>query len=161
MKMILSLLAACALSASAQTYFKQWFTNWSDTTCTNSFTVGTNQLATLATVAPSSLSYGLLLRVTYPEGETVMGHKTASPILGPCVVQSEIESIEPNPVVLLWKLETVNTTDAGNLAVQPAGLSATVRLQTSTNLATWQTMTNASFGPTNGNRFFRLSLSIP
>lgn len=162
-------------SISAQTTFVSYklgnFVNVSPGvySATTNITVATNVLLTFPNVQGTANITGFSFAFQYPGLATITENPTdftfySTPILGPCTITCTVNasSAANTAALLLAKFDNVNgtATPGGNI-VQPAGFTATVSLQTSTNLTTWTTITNASFGKTNANRFFRTSLTIP
>lgn len=80
-------------------------------------------------------------------------------MLGPCNLKFFGSNSNGVGYVVL-KLETVNTDPVATL-VAPAGSSAVLAVETSTNLANWQTVTNAAFDKSAAHRFFRTRLVLP
>lgn len=79
-------------------------------------------------------------------------------ILGPCTLK--FYGYNTNYIgYYTVKIETVNTTPPPNV-VSPAGTTATLAVETSTNLTTWQTITNAAFPKSETHRFFRTKLIV-
>jgi hypothetical protein len=167
-------LAWCVTTACAQdVYFHTWFTNWQPSvrsgepyySCTNTIEVGTNQILFPWTIDPNDMPH-YDIYAEYPQGTIKVRADSFvyDPPMGPCRVRVEIYTytIQTNtPALCLWRLVNVNTTPIPGMAVVPSGVVATLRLDTSTDLSSWQMITNANLPATNGNRFFRLSLSIP
>jgi hypothetical protein len=81
-----------------------------------------------------------------------------APLFGPCQVESR-GSFSTGMVAITILLTPINTGDVASL-VAPAGHGAMVTLETSTNLVTWQTLTNASFPKSDQHRFFRTRLTV-
>lgn len=94
------------------------------------------------------------------------------PILGPATVYfngtfsrtgnvSNGLSTNNGLVCLIGQFTQVNVTPAlQGYAVQPNGKTATVQLQTSTDLTTWQTATNGTYPATNQAAFYRLKMEV-
>ncbi len=135
---------------------------------TTNFFVPTNTTArVLSILASPNVTHGVIL-VEFPATEPYPielpdPQVLNVPILGPCTntITLSFNSGGIGSATFLIQFDTVNTTPVSGMAVVPAGVAATLRLDTSTNLTTWQTVTNASLIATNRNRFFRLSLSVP
>lgn len=165
--LLAALLLACHLASAQDVFFHTWFTNWQRDccggyACTNRVEVGTNQILFPWTTTPSANNMQVQLYAEYGQGTNAF-YATSQyydPPMGPCTVRVETRG-PTNAFVMLWRLVNVNTTPIPGMAVVPSGVAATMRLDTSTNLTSWQTITNASLGPVSGNRFFRLSLSLP
>jgi len=65
------------------------------------------------------------------------------------------------PNDLLLEFDTVNTTPSlQGYAVQPNGKTATIQLQTSSDLTNWQPATNGTYPATNSAAFYRMSLQM-
>ena len=65
------------------------------------------------------------------------------------------------PYSVLLKMETVNTVPSlQGYAVQPNGKTATVKLQTSTDLNNWTPATNGIYPATNRAAFYRLDFQV-
>lgn len=173
-----SILAAAALifsvSATAQTAFVNVpVTNFLQTSpgvfkVTTNVVVGTNQIARFRNVIFTTGINNVDLVIQYPGLPAVPANWQTddvlnTPFLGPCVVAVTTSANTANNsfAQYLVELETVNAAPLPGSAVIPAGMAATIRLDTSTNLADWQTLTNASFPAMSGNRFFRTSLVLP
>jgi hypothetical protein len=87
-----------------------------------------------------------------------------STVLGPATVNFNYYNSSPYTdynLALLLKFEAVNATPAiSGFAVQPPSQTASISLQTSTNLTTWTTITNAVYPATNSARFFRMDMTL-
>ena len=167
-KTTLSLLAAlAALSASAQSFANFPFT-FTSSGSTN-FIVATNQTATMRSLLTTAVT-GATLSFAFPSLQTMTVNLAATPqppfldhpIMGPCTVTLSFTASGSASVNALVEFNTVNASaNPGGTMVLPQGFSGSIALQSSINLTTWSTMTNAAFAKTNANRFFRMSLAIP
>ncbi|HEY4414515.1 MAG TPA: hypothetical protein VGO57_02395 [Verrucomicrobiae bacterium] len=165
---LIALLCLLALPAAAQTYCNYTVGN-SDATypATNQFDVPSNTLFKVEGMA-GDYSY-LDMLVQYHESTNWLYlpvcDSSATPIfskvLGPAKIQLVGYNAEYGPVVLLASFTPVNTTpDLSGYGVQPNGRVATVALETSTNLTTWQATTNGTYAATNRAAFYRLKLEV-
>lgn len=174
MKIILALLAAGIVNANAQTFVSYKLATFVNVapgvySAATNITVATNVLLTFPNVQGSTNITGFAFAFQFPGLATITEYPVdasfySTPILGPCTITctANASSAVNTAALLLARFDSVNgtATPGGNL-VQPAGFTATVSLQTSTNLTTWTTITNTSFPKTNANRFFKTSLTIP
>jgi hypothetical protein len=84
------------------------------------------------------------------------------PVLGPASLSFETATAQANGhTLLLLEVRDVNTTPTPGGMVQPSGMAATLRLETSTNLTTWETVAATNYPAPSAARFFRTSLLLP
>jgi len=127
----------------------------------------TDVTGALATPGPTGTA-GVTYSVDYPNLPTMsysdqdLAPYLSLPVLGPATVNLLGSFRDTNGAAMcLVMLEPVNTTPAlVGFAVQPAKNSATIALETSTNLMTWTPATNGTYGATNSARFFRMNFSV-
>lgn len=173
MKIIIALLAALIVNANAQTFVSYKLASFVNVSpgvyaATTNITVATNVLLTFPNVQGTTNITGFAFAFQYPGLGTITEYPQdysfySTPILGPCTITCTVYAPSASTsALLLAKFDNVNgTATPGGNVVQPAGFTATISLQTSTNLTTWNTITNASFPKTNVNRFFRMGMTIP
>lgn len=168
-----AIMVAC--SALGQTYFNVPLT---PTSPSNSIVVPTNTVfhllhvrttdpsGALGTPGPLGITQ-IILAVDYPNLPTMRYAQDDTPsfslpVLGPATANLLGSFSDTNSAVMcLVKLEAVNATpDIRGFAVQPAKSSATIALETSTNLTIWTPATNGNYSATNSARFFRMNLSV-
>jgi hypothetical protein len=177
MKTLITILAAAIMIASSalgQTYLNIPLTPASPN---NSFVVPTNtvfHVLHVRTTDPSGAGAqqggdptAIAFNVDYPNLPTMHYAQDDAlvfslPVLGPATVALQGIFHDTNSAVMcLVKLEAVNATpDIRGFAVQPAKSSATIALETSTNLTNWTPATNGTYSATNSARFFRMNLSV-
>jgi hypothetical protein len=106
-----------------------------------------------------SVDYPNLATMAYAQDNTAI---SSLPVLGPATVNLLGSFRDTNSAAMcLIKLEAVNATpDIRGFAVQPAKSSATIALETSTNLTSWTPASNGIYSATNSARFFRMNLSV-
>lgn len=172
-KLFASFFALLTLTTSAQTFVSYklgTFVNVSPGVyqATTNITVATNTLLTFPNVQGTTNITGFAFAFQFPGLSTITEYPQdatfySTPILGPCTITATVNasSAVGTAALLLARFDNVNGTSAPGGLVQPAGFTASVKLETSTNLTTWTTITNTSYPKTNGNRFFRTSLTIP
>jgi len=180
MKTLLTvLLLAIAAQGRAQTYCQITVTNfnfdgryYSQTTSNLDVPAGT--LFTVINTYESdgnfngyggvSAEYPQTTNQIYIQIGSLNGYSGGEPkVLGPCTIHFTCDgnSSRGDIAVLIGKLETVNITPAlTGYGVQPNGKTATVQLQTSTDLTTWTTATNGTYAATNSAAFYRMKLEI-
>jgi hypothetical protein len=179
MKIILSLLLFASMSH-AQTFVNYKISQWkpiapntdsTDYTNLISIEVPQNTLLKIVSITgiDDSESHG---KVFYPESETgwqfplvtYSANQPKPPVefLGSCRVTYSVRVYDSNQVVsILARFDTVNQSpDVRGLAVQPASKGASVELQTSADLQTWNTATNGTYPATNSAQFYRLKMSV-
>jgi hypothetical protein len=175
MKTILAFAAALvAWTAGAQSYVNYRLTAFTNAapgvyTAATNISIGTNVIVQLLNFQVTSVLTGGTIALQYPAVPAVTLNMGTDqylnlPLLGPCTATVRINaSTNTNAFAsFLVQFDTVNAAvSPGGTMVQPSGFTATIGLQTSTDLTAWNIITNASFGKTNGNRFFRMSLTIP
>lgn len=147
-----AVLILIATAANAQTSFVRVVSN---TTNTHYLTIAPNTLASHVSTTPGILSMSVDYGFGFSTYNSDLTTQPSGPILGPAVLRVTTQQNAVNVI----KLETVNTTPAAAL-VAPAGSSAVLTVQTSTNLTDWHTITNAAFPKSEANRFFRASLLV-
>jgi len=165
-----AVLFAVVSGASAQTF--QTFRMM--TPQTNVVTVPAGSMCELVSASTSwgypltSSQNGLSARIEiiYPEATNSFAlwwingtdTSTAKPIFGPCVL-SVIASATNAIFAPTLKQTPVNVAPVPSL-VAPAGRAAALIVETSTNMQTWQTITNAPFPRSESHRFFRTRLEV-
>jgi len=169
---IIALLCLLALPAFGQTYFNYKLTNWDNLNSDAQvvFDVPSNSVFTAVAVTASNAAG---LESQYPEStnwiqllysDSGVAFSGPSPkVLGPAKIRFSGmgENSRNDIAVLLGKFETVNTTPAlAGYGVQPNGKTATVSLETSADLQTWQTATNGTYPATNAAAFYRLKMDV-
>jgi hypothetical protein len=182
MKTIFLALCLCALSARSQTFVRYALTNFTGDGHGNLLAnvlinVPTNTL--LKATLQSDNGTQLSAYVQYPDvadsiflGQSDGTHPlptiALNPVLGPAVVNvggyvpSANVMFDPNPTgICIAEFDTVNTTPSlVGYGVVPNGHTATIALQTSTNLITWLNATNGTYPATNSAKFYRLNLQV-
>lgn len=130
--------------------------------------VGTNQLVRFVGIQTAGGVSAVDLVIQNPglppvSANWVTDDVLNTPMLGPCTVTATATANTSANTLALYLLQfaAVNASPLPGAVIVPAGFTATVSLDTSTNLVDWQTMTNASFPKFSGNRFFRTSLTLP
>lgn len=174
MRTILALLAVLTVSADAQTFVSYKLGSFVNVSpgvyqATTNITVATNTLLTFPNVQGTTNITGFAFAFQFPGLSTITEYPQdatfySTPVLGPCTINCTVNasSASGTAALLLARFDNVNGNAVpGGSLVQPAGFTATVSLQTSTNLTTWTTITNASYAKTNSNRFFKTSITIP
>jgi hypothetical protein len=178
MKTLITTVAAAIMatcSALGQTYFNIPLT---PTSPSNSVVVPTNTVFHLlhiratdpaganGTPGPTGITQ-VIFNVDYPNLPTMPyvqadAPNFSLPVLGPATVNLQAGFHDASSAIMcLVKLESVNATpDLRGFAVQPAKSSATIALETSTNLTNWAPATNGTYSATNSARFFRMNLSV-
>ena len=176
MKTIFSVVVlAWSVTVHAQTFVNYKVTAFPNTspgiyTGTTNVVIPTNVLAKIVTAYSTAAVTGLNVSIVHPglpavpadvaNGDPIIG----SQILGPASVVVNFTSTTGSGqgAVMLVEFTSVNgSASPVGTVIQPANMAATVTLETSTNLATWQPITNAAFGKTNTARFFRTTLTTP
>ena len=153
--------------AFGQTYINVPLANTNSYDATNSIDVPTNTLFQVVGVfSPQSISFSIYvtydsfpeMRAQYPFDN---GYSKPLPIVGPAKVKLVASAGTNMPSMCLIKLEPVNSTPMLNgFAVQAPNNSATINLETSTNLSIWTTATNGTYEATNQARFFRMNMTF-
>src|SRR6185295_5042312 len=138
---------------------------------TNSVNLATNTLLRIASFGATSNLTGGTITIQYPGTlASFVDLSTALPsdyinlpVLGPATTTVRLTATSASAAgFFLLQFDSANTSPIpGGGIVEPAGFNGTVALQASTNLTTWTTLTNATFGSTNVNRFFRMQLTLP
>ncbi len=170
---------ACATTCQAQTWFYLTVTNFAGPDSirplaysgTNIYEVGTNELVRVHGVY-GQYSPGTGLIADIPgTGRGALpfafqgAYEVGGSVVGPALIEfvAVVSTNNPPPIktsVLLESMPVNGSAWAGASLVQPAGQGASLRVESSTNLTTWQTVTNATFPATNSNRFFRTTLTV-
>jgi hypothetical protein len=130
--------------------------------------VPTNTLVTIQNIQTTSQIFDYSASIIYPDAPSASIGLAADeivdrPVLGPCTVTLRFDASNNSNAAAfaLVKYDTVNSAvSPGGVVVQPSGYTADLELQTSTNLTTWNTITNVSYPKAEGNRFFRMSLTL-
>jgi len=155
MKIFILALLAITCRAGGQT-----FVNYHLTATVTNIVVPTNTLLKIVSLShPPSENDGCDVNYTalpnkyhYALGFTGTGLPS---VLGPASI-----TFYPGDRVVLAELDVVNVQPSTGFAVQPAASGATIALETSTNLTTWDTATNGNYDGTQAARFFRLNLQM-
>tara|TARA_R110000868_G_scaffold365871_2_gene628780 strand:- start:602 stop:1129 length:528 start_codon:yes stop_codon:yes gene_type:complete len=175
MKTLLSLILLVSINAHAQSSFFNYkvtsFPQFSPGVFkgVTNVVVGTNTIAKFVGIQTAGGVNNVDIIINNPGLPAVAANWTTDDVLntrmlGPCTVTvTATSSTSANTLALfLVQFETVNTSPTpGQMVIQPSGFDAVVTLEASTNLTTWQTITNASFPKMSGNRFFRTSITVP
>ena len=165
MKIGAALALMLVIGASGQTFQSYRFT----TPQTNVFTVPAGTLCELvsAQVSWNAAGGGALgpnCWVIYPEATNhfvvwwYQNGALPAPVLGPCSVLIQ-SSITNGIFSATIKQTPVNVAPSPSL-VQASGRAALLVVETSTNMQTWQPITNAPFPRSESHRFFRTRLEV-
>lgn len=173
MKKLIAL--ACLLTlaqiASAQTYENLYLTQFNYAAgvyvASTNIVIPTNVVAKILNLAASDAVNSGSINVQYA-GQPIITSSDPSqwvnwPLMGPCTVtiSAASTSASGNFAVALAQFQTVNTTpNLQGYAVQPNGKTATVAMESSTNLINWASATNGTYSATNRAQFYRLKMSV-
>jgi len=171
MKNILWILLLAAGVGRAQTYVNYKLTsfawNGSSYVASTNIIVPTNTLLTVRSMGASPNISSAVLTLQYPGAAAIVDSDPTTwlnyPVLGPVTgtITASSSSSSGNFANMLVEFDTANTTPLlQGYAVQPNGRSATILLESSTNLATWTTATNGTYAATNRAMFYRLNFSV-
>jgi hypothetical protein len=165
---LIALICLFALPAAAQTYVNFKLFDFDATHHASvEFDVPTNTIFKEEALTDPIMSDNLY--VQYPEATNWVALLTADSsyginypkVLGPAKIQFQAYSPDAVPQVLLASFTPVNTTPAlSGYGVQPNGRAATVALETSADLKTWQVATNGTYPATNAAAFYRINFQV-
>jgi hypothetical protein len=172
MKKILLSLVLLAGVARGQTYVNYFLTSFPNVggafTCTTNIAIPTNTTAKVLDFQVTANITNASVFMQYP-GQPAMAPSTdpsqvlGIPVLGPATATITAKAVtgSGNCMAVLVEFEPVNTTPAlQGFAVQPNGHSATIALQSSSNLVNWVTATNGTYPATNRATFYRMSFTV-
>ena len=156
---------AC-LSVHAQTFVNYVVPNSGLNYSTN-VVVPTNTIAKILDFNYTGSLTSAVVTLTYagvPSFTSVYPAWLNTPVMGPVTLNLTVKSqtASGNALFLLAQFDVVNTTpELAGFAVQPNGKTASIKLETSTNLTTWITATNGTYPATNRAQFYRMNFNVP
>ncbi|HEY5042818.1 MAG TPA: hypothetical protein VIK53_12535 [Verrucomicrobiae bacterium] len=162
MKILITVLIVGLLAVLATTLNAQTFVNFQVSNAGTNFWVPTNTLVKLLNYQTVGGTYEATVKYPSSTNEFLVelgaeNYTTSRPfILGPATI-----IFPPGESFVLMELDPVNVSPSiSGLAVQPSNSGASIALETSTDLKTWQATTNGIYDKSSAARFFRMNLSI-
>jgi hypothetical protein len=163
---LLAIVAFACLCGQAKTFVNYIVPNSGLNYSTNVI-VPTNTIAKIVNFNYAGSLTSAVVTITYagtPTFASVYPAWLNTPIMGPVTLNVAVKSQTPtgNAFFALAEFDPVNTTpQLAGFAVQPNGKTASITLESSTNLTTWTTATNGTYPATNRAQFYRMNFNVP